>query len=256
MRGAWSYLLMRAKVRLAYRGDLALSVLGDLLVAMVGLAAVAVLYHHVSHIRGYDLWEVLTSWGLAQATLGVFWTAFGGLNTLNRQYILGGDLDRVLLRPLDPYLQVMLDHLDPGALLLTVLGLGVFTWGWLGGGAHGGVSHLVLLPVFLLCGALLIAGLLTAAAALGFWFHHQGTAVGLLSQFSGFAHYPLEVLPRPWAILVTTALPFAFTGFLPATFYMDRPEWAPLVVLQPLIGISLFAAGYGFWRVSLRRYES
>jgi ABC-2 type transport system permease protein len=55
---------------------------------------------------------------------------------------------------------------------------------------------------------------------------------------------------------VLTAVPFAFAGFVPATYYMDRPGWATLALVQPLVGLACIAAGYGFWRVSLRRYAS
>ena len=256
MRPLAAYLAMRLKARLAYRGDLLVAAAGDVLVATVGLAAVGVLFHHTDTLGGFGVWEVLLGWGLAQTSLGVFWTLFPGLYALNRQYLLQGELDRVLLRPLDPYLQVMLDHVNPGGLLLSAVGLGVFLWAAAASGLAWSVGMVLLFPVIVLCGTLLVAGVLTATAALGFWMHHEGSAVGLVYQFAGFAPYPLTILPRPFAFLVTAVLPFAFVGFLPATLYMDRPAWWPLAIAQPLVGLVVFFLGWGFWRFSLRRYGS
>lgn len=256
MKPFLAWLRARLQARLAYRGDLAFALLGDLVLALVGLVAAGTLFHHVSDLRGYDLHDVLMSWGLAEASLGLFWTLFGGLYAFNRQYLLDGELDRVLLRPVHPYLQVLLDHVNPGALALVALGLGVFGWGAAGAGVSWTVLQIVLLPVYPLAGALVIAGVLTATASLGFWFRHPGSAVGLVGQFTGFAHWPVAVLPGPFRALVLTALPFAFAGFVPATLFMERSAWIPWALAQPIVGASAFAAGYALWRLSLPRYTS
>lgn len=251
-----AYLAMRAKVKLAYRGDFALGALGDVVVTLVGLFLVATIFHHVPDVRGYDVHEVLVCWGMAEASLGVFWVVFQGLYAVNRQYILGGELDRVLLRPLDPYLQILLDHVHLQDLPVIGLGLGVLALGMSGMDATFTWAHLAMLPLHVAAGACVIGGCLTAVTALGFWMHHQGSAIGLAYQLTVYGRYPLEFLPRPLALLVTTALPFAFAGFIPATWYMDRPDWHALALLQPLLGALCLAAGYGFWMFSLRRYAS
>lgn len=245
MVGAW--VRLRLQSRLAYRGDLVLASLGDVLLAAVGLVMLGTIFLHVDRLAGFTARDVLLGWGLAQASLGLFQAAFAGLYAMNRQYLLQGDLDRVLLRPVDPWLQVMLDHLNPGALLTSLAGLAVFAWAVEPG------FELLLLPVFVVCGALLVAGILTATAALGFFVHHEGSAVGLVHQLAGFAPWPVTILPGPFALI---ALPFAFAGFVPATLYMDRPEWWPLALAQPVVGVAVFVAGLAFWRLGLRRYGS
>ncbi len=190
-----AYLLMRAKVKLAYRGDFALSSLGDLVVTTVGLFLVATIFHHVPEVRGYDVHEVLVCWGMAEASLGVFWVLFQGLYAVNRQYILGGDLDRVLLRPLDPYLQILLDHVHIEDVPVIGLGLAVLAFGVSGGGVEMTWDRWLLLPVFVLSGSAVIGGCLTAVTALGFWMHHQGSAIGLAYQLTVYGRYPLARAP-------------------------------------------------------------
>lgn len=251
-----AYLSMHLKVKLAYRGDFAFNALGDVVVTTVGLFLVATIFTHVPEVRGYDVYEVLVCWGFAESSLGVFWVLFQGLYAVNRQYILGGDLDRLLLRPLDPYLQILLDHLHWEDVPVLGLGLLVLSVGMSGLDAGWSAERLLLLPVFIGCGALVIGGCLTAVTAMGFWMHHQGSAIGLAYQLTVYGRYPLDFLPRPLAVFVSTVLPFAFAGFIPATWYMDRPEWHGLALLQPVIGMGCMAAGYSFWMYSLRRYAS
>lgn len=256
VRSLIAYLAMRLKVKVAYRGDLAFNALGDVVVTLVGLFLVASIYHHVPHVRGYDVYEVLLCWGFAESCLGLFWTGFQGLYAINRQYILGGELDRVLLRPIDPFVQILGDHLHPEGIPVLGLGLVVLGLGASGLDVPWTWDRIALLPVFIVAGTLVIGGVLTAVTAVGFWVHHQGSAIGLAYQLTVYGRYPLDFLPRPLAILVSTLVPFAFAGFVPATYYMDRPEWYPYALAQPIVGLACFVFGYGFWRYSLRRYAS
>ena len=113
IRGLWAVVSMRLKISLNHRADLAFHVLTHSVLTLVGLVVVATIFHHVPEVRGWTVYEVLLCWGFAEACLGLYRILFPGLIALNRQYILGGELDRVLLRPVDPYVQIMADHLQP-----------------------------------------------------------------------------------------------------------------------------------------------
>ena len=251
-----AYATMQLKARLAYREDLVLRGLGELLVTAAGLVVVLTIYHHVPTVRGWSVHEVLLCWGIAEAGLGLFWTVFRGLHLLNRQYILGGELDRVMLRPMDPLVQVLLDHLAPESLAKVVLGLAVVAQGAWGLGLPWGPLQWVLLPVMVLSATAIVGGFLTGLSAVGFWMQHQGSAIGLAYQVTVFSRYPVDLYPRLVGLALLTVLPFAFAGFVPATLYMDRPDWLPLALATPLVGAVCLGAGWGFWRFSLKRYAS
>lgn len=250
------YLAQRVKVRLAYRGDLVVNALGDVLIAAVGPLFLGTLFQHVRHVGDWTGPEVLFCWGFAECVVGLFFFAFGGLYQLNQRYILGGELDRVLLRPVDPLAQVLLDNLSLEDLPIVALGLvvmaGAVVWGlppvpwW----------KWALLPVFLVAGTGVLGGLLTALGSLGFHLHHRGTAVGLVFQLSTFTRYPLDLFARPLRWLLTFVLPLGFAGFYPAVFFLDHPEWHVYAGVQPALGAACLAFGYGAWRFGLSRYTS
>ena len=113
-----------------------------------------------------------------------------------------------------------------------------------------------MLPLFAISGAMVVGGVLTALSALGFWTKHEGSAIGLGFQMTVFSRYPLSFYPKVLAWVLVTVLPFSFIGFIPATLYMQRPDWHVLALLQPLVGVLCLALGYSFWRISMRRYTS
>ncbi len=251
----WRYGLMRAKVRLAYRGDFLLNALGDFIVAGIGLIFLWAIFSHVPDIRGWSFHEVLFIWGMGEAAAGLFFVLFQGLWALNQQYVLRGELDRVLLRPLDAYTQIMLDHLNLEDLPVSLLGLGMMAWAVPGLPAFSTVQWLML-PVFLLCGVLVLAGVVTAFSSLGFRILHRGTAVGLVYQASAFNRYPIDIFARPIQRLLTWVVPFAFVAFFPATWYLGRDRWLAWALAQPVVAVAIFATARWLWGRGLRHYRS
>jgi ABC-2 type transport system permease protein len=250
------YLAQRVKVKLAYRADFLVNSIGDVLLAGVGPLFLSTLFSHVKHLGDWTGPEVLFIWGFAECIVGLFFMFFQGLYALNQRYILGGELDRALLRPVDPYFQVLLDNISledvPIFLLGNVVMLVAVWWGlpaipwW----------KWALMPIFWASGAAVMGGFLTAIASIGFHLHHRGTAVGLVFQLATFNRYPIDLFARPLQWILTYALPLAFAGFYPATFFLDRPAWHPYAVAQPFVGLFCLALGYVAWRIGLGRYTS
>ena len=250
------YLLMRAKVRLAYRGDVFIHAVGDLLVALIGVVFLWAVFRHVPHIRGWRFAEILLIWGLAEISTGLFFALFQGLWFVNQRYLLQGELDRVLLRPLDPYLQVLLDNINLESLPVSLLGVGMVALALQDLPAVP-PGRLLLLPLSVLGGMALLGGLLTGVSAAGFRVHHRGTAVGLVYQGAVFSRYPLDIFHTGLQRLLTYVVPFAFVAYYPAAWCLGRPEARPLYALgQPLLGGLVLLAGVGIWRRGLRSYRS
>lgn len=246
----------RLQSRLANRGDLLAGLIGGALLCAVGPAFVLTLFQHVPRLGTWTGPEVLFCWGFADTCAGLFYVLFQGLYVLNQRYILGGELDRLLLRPLDPYLQLLVDNLSLEDLPTVVLGLlimaGASAWGL---PADPGWRWL-LLPVALLSGTAVLGGLLTAFASLGFHLRHRGTAVGMVLQLTTFVRYPLDLFANPLRWLLSTALPLGFAGFYGAILVLGRSEWALVSLLQPVVAALCLGVGYGAWRLGLRAYAS
>ena len=257
--GPWAaarlYFAQRLKVRLAYRVDFAINALGEVFLAGVGILFLTTLFQHVNTLESWTAAEVTFCWGFAETVVGLFFMGFNGLYSLNQRYILGGELDRALLRPADPYLQVLLDNLSFEDVPIALLGLFVMGWASLDM-APIPAWKLALMPLYLASATAVLGGLLTAISSIGFHLHHRGTAVGLVFQLSTFTRYPIDLFARPLRWLLTFVLPLAFSGFYPAVFFMDRPEWMPYAIAQPFVGAACMGLGYLGWRVGLERYTS
>ena len=249
------YLLMRAKVRLEYRGDFLLNAAGDLLVAAVGVVFLWAIFSHVPDIAGWTFHEVLFIWGMAETATGLFFVLFQGLWFVNQRYLLRGELDRVLLRPLDPYLQVLMDNVNLEDLPVGLLGAGMLAVA-IGGLDPLSLAQWLMLPVFIAGGVAILGGVLTGVSSAGFRIHHRGTAVGLVYQSAVFNRYPLDIFQQRIQLMLTWVVPFAFVAFFPATWYCGRTEWLPFAFAQPAVAGVVFCGGVALWKRGLLSYRS
>lgn len=255
MKTVWRMLRARLAIRLVYRADFVVNALGDLLLAAVGLVFLSTLFRHIPKLADWSMHEVLFCWGFAEAVVGLFFVCFQGLYVLNQRYILGGELDRVLLRPADPYLQVLADNVSLEDLPIFILGLAVMAV------AGQDLAPLpayrwLLAPLFVLAGTGVLGGVLTAVSSTGFLLFHRGTTVGLVFQLSVFNRYPLDLFARPLRHFLTFLLPIGFAGFYPASLFLSQSRWYPWAWATPGVALVALAGGYAIWTRSLRHYTS
>lgn len=246
----------RLKTRLAYRGDVLAGLLSGALLAVVGPLFLTTLFQHVSTLGRWSAPEVLFVWGYADTVSGCFYVLFQGLYVLNRRYLLGAELDRLLVRPVDPYLQLLLDNLAVDELPTVVLGVVVMAAAVAWGLPLPEPGRLALLPLWVIASLLTLGGVVTAVASLAFHLQHRGTAVGLVMQLTTFVRYPLDLFGEPMRWLLTVGLPFGFAGFYGACLFLPHPEYTLWGWLTPIAAVLATAAGRLAWTVGLRRYDS
>jgi ABC-2 type transport system permease protein len=244
-------LAARLRASLADPVDLGARVLGDLLVAALGLVFLWALFQATDDLRGWRAPEVLVVWGLAEAANGLALAAFAGLSQQNQRYVLTGDLDRLLLRPVDPLLSLLAEQAAPGHLVLTVLGVALV----LRSPAPLPPLAWLALPLVVLGGAALLGGLMLGVAAVGLRVPHRGQTVGLVHQAASFTRYPLRVFPDWMVLLLVTLVPMGLVAAVPGAAALGR---LPLAAgLAPVgVGAAALVAGAWVWRRSLTAYAS
>lgn len=246
---ALRWLGLRLSTRLQHRGDVALVAVSNLVIASVGLVFLGTMFHHADGLGPWTARQAWFAWGFAETVAGLFHVCFAGLWVLNQRYLLGGELDRVLVRPVDPLAQVLIDNVALEDLAEVGLGVAVMLAAWPGGLGW----RAALVPVYVVSALAVLGGLALIASAAGAWLRHRGTAVGLLVQGASMARYPLDVLGTPVRWALTVALPVGFAGWIPAREFLAEAgagRWTPVV------GMACLGIGVATWRASLRAYTS
>lgn len=252
---AFAYVGMLAKTRLAYRADLFVQIGSDLLLQAVNLIFIAVVFSQVRALAGWTFEEVLFIYGFFLVPFALFNASFAALSEVGGRYVVGGELDRVLTRPLGSLLQVQLELLRPQALNGALLGIVVMAIASLRLELAWTLSD-VLLTVFATLGAWLVyGGIYVATASASFWTQDRGAGFFPIAYNTiNFGRYPLDVYPAAVRFLLTFVLPYAFVAFFPAAGVL-RQEYGWLAWLTLPVGMAVFGLGLYVWNQGLARYE-
>ncbi|MEO7994762.1 MAG: ABC-2 family transporter protein [bacterium] len=251
------YCLQDLKFHLAYRGDLIAEGIGFLAMVVVELAMVWYVVAPVPALAGWTQPQMVFMYSLCLTSVALFFATGLNLFYLPGDYIVGGQLDRLLVRPVDPYVQLLMERLSASDLVTFFAGIGLTAWS----------LQLLKMPLTLpllgyliaavLGGGMILLGLMTAFASVSFWLKDKwGALWSVFPMLENVARLPLNIFPRSAQFVLSTLLPLGFVTFYPvATLFADSrgPLWGYGTLA---VGIITMGVGYGCWRLGLRSYES
>jgi ABC-2 type transport system permease protein len=250
----------RLRGQMQYKGSFAFQLFGVFVVNGLELATIFILFRHFETLGGWEAGEVAFLYSLSAMSFGlakVVGSAFDGFS----QQILRGDFDRVLTRPVSPFVQTLSSDVKLHqfgrflqGLLAFAIALSLVDVPWT-------VGRLLYLPVVLLSGIILFTALFTFEATMCFWTTEATEAINAFT-YGGttLAQYPLHVFDVWLRRLFLWIIPLGFTIFFPALYLLDKPD--PLGLpraaqfVAPLVAVAFSVVAGLAWRTGVRHYRS
>lgn len=254
--------LMGARVRsqMQYRQSFMLMTLVSLISTGSELLAILILFDRFGDLAGWQVGEVALLYGLASVAFGLNEMISAGFDVFP-QAIQRGEFDRVMLRPVGVFTQVLaadfqLRRLGRIGQGLVAIGLAMawtpLVW------TPAKVAYLL---VVLLCGAAMFMALTVLGAVLCFWTVQSIEVINVLT-YGGteLTSYPLPIYHEALRCFFTFVVPLAFVSYFPALYLLDRPDplglpgWFPF--LPPLAAAALALVAGLAWQFGVRHYQS
>jgi ABC-2 type transport system permease protein len=251
-----TYFRFAFKSMAQYRADFAISFVTSIFHDGSTLVFLAVIFANIPRLAGWSFHEMLLIWGLAVTARNLA-NSFFDVPHRVYGYIRRGDMDRLLVRPLSPLLQIA------GESGITLIGLGR--------ALIGAVAILTALaalrdqvpwwaafylPLVIVSSVLLFFSVQLLLSCLGFWFVNTVSVLQTVTWMYQFGQYPVSIFALPLQFLFTWVLPYAMMGFYPTAFMLRGSEYRLYGLLAPLMGFIFFGASQLVWRVAIRRYQS
>lgn len=249
----WLLGLKSARVSFQSRMGASFLILGKIFRFMMFLFFIILIASRTKTIVGYDLWQVI-----------IFFATFNLVDNLAqfflrevyrfRSYIVSGDFDFFLLKPLSPLFRSLFggsDVLDIPILIMSVLLL-FQAIGHLGGITFANTIFYCLL----LANSLLIAlafhigvlgiCILTTEIDNTLWAYRDLTQMG---------RFPIDIYHEPLRGILTFVIPVGIMMSYPAKALMGLLSWAALSIAL-CVGILMVIMSLWVWQYSLRQYTS
>ncbi|WP_248929774.1 ABC transporter permease [Paenibacillus hamazuiensis] len=248
------YLKNYMKTRLTYRSDFWIEVLSDLLFNGLNLFFILVVFLHTRLLGEWNEYQILFIYGYFMVPYGIFITFFNLWN-FGERYIVKGELDRILTRPAYNMAQLVLENMDPSSLFSALTGLAIMIYA----GTHLDLALAWYDPIvflLLVAGSVLIyGGVYMSFTALSFFSDAPTGITALLWNLTNYGRYPVTIYNTVIKLLLTWILPFAFVGFYPSAWFLDRANWGGFALLTPLVGLVFFGIALVIWNTGIKRYR-
>ena len=251
-----AYFAQFLKMRLAYRVDFTVDLAANLFAIGVQLATLAVLFSKVPELKGWSFEQVLFIYGFSLLPLGLFNLISINIYRFAEHYIADGNLDRVLLRPVNPLAQVLFESFNVSGLNELLLGTGIMVVAGSRLGLEPGLLDVLVVLVLVPSAALVYVAVFLGLTAVSFWHEDRMGLAPPVYNVIRFARYPLTIYGRWVQAFLTFVLPFAWVAYMPATWFVGGPEIRRWALLTPLVALLVLAVAYAIWRAGLSRYAS
>jgi ABC-2 type transport system permease protein len=255
LRLFFHYFVQYAKVRLAYKGDLIVSVITALVATVFGLALVFLLFRKTA-VAGWSFPEILFLYGFGLIPLALFNTISVNLYYFGQVYIVEGKFDRVLLRPVHSLFQVMSEQYRLEALSDAVVGLVIVVYTARLLDLHFGVLDWLFFGVAVLCGLLIYISVFLILTCVTFWVEDRVGIIPPVYNMLAFGRYPLDIYNPFIRFLLSWVIPFGFAAFYPSAELLGRFEYRSYVALLPLLTAVFLTAAVMLWNRGVRNYSS
>lgn len=254
--------LISAQLRseMQYRVSFVAELIGNLLITGLDFAAVAILLLRFTAIGGWTLPEVVFLYGTSAVSFSLaelFVGAFDNFET----WVVRGEFDRVLLRPLPVVFQMLtgafasrrIGRLAQGLIALG-LAFALLHPAWDAG-------RWLFFVLMLAGGALFFMAIFVLGAAMAFWSPQTHEIANIFTYGGLFmTSYPMHIYEAWLRSIFTFVIPMAFINYYPALFLLNKPdplglpEWVPF--LAPVIAVIVLRSAFAAWGVGVRRYQS
>lgn len=241
-------------LNLEYRVDFLIDAFTSLVSFGAGLLVLDVMFQYTDGLGGWSFHQALALYGvylfLEEFCWGFLTPNIGAVPELIRK----GDLDFLLLKPINSQLQVSIRHIRVTGLFSYLLAIGVVAYSMVMMGSLG-IVNVLLLIVFLFCAMLIVYAIWALLHTLAFWLVKVENIAQVFFAVFEVARFPVGAFPGVMRVFFTVVVPVAFMTTVPASAAAGTLDWR-FAIAAPLIALFGLWLSHRFWQFALKHYTS
>jgi len=234
-----------------YDKDFIFGVISMVINYIAGILSLFFMFEFVHEINGWTLQQVLFMYGLNLTGFSL-WSCFF-INTITLPYyILDGEFDKFLLRPIEPIFQIMMDGFDEDSWGELIVGIIVLTYSWIN--LKIPIVYTLCIPIVTLSGCLVYAGMSIALSTVSFFTITQADVANLTNQIKELAQYHISIYPKAIRLFFTFLCPVAFIAFIPGLIVFRLVNvW--VIFSIPFVSLLFFLLSIKIWNIGVKHYS-
>jgi ABC-2 type transport system permease protein len=228
------------------------------LIMAVDFILLAAILHRFDEVKGWNLYEVGLLYGISSVAITLY-RVFGVEIHNFEKYMVEGEFDSLLIRPVSPLSLLLTKNLDLSRIGGTVQGILILVISIIGLNLNSFDAFLLLvyLPISIISGVVICFSLGLLTATIAFWTQRikDFQVFTLYAPFNA-ANYPMNIYPGWLKIIFFTVIPVGFMNYTPILFLLHKGGTAWNLLLPPLVAVIFAGLTLRFWQFGIRHYHS
>ncbi len=256
LRIALLYCAQALKMSMEYRLDFFVECLSALAMQATKVLMVQFMFESFHAMGEWNRYEVFFIYGFSLIPMSLF-TAFAmNFYQFSDKYLVGGEMDRLLMRPLSSLFQLVMEGIAFDFLADLFLGIAIVVYAWPHLGVQFTPAVLGQMVVMILGAWMTITGIFLSLISISFWSQDRLSFLPPVYNLISFAQFPMTIFKPFVRILLTWVIPFGFAAFYPAAGFLAKgADFRAYSYFSPLVGVLILAISALIWRSGIRHYS-
>jgi len=171
-----------------------------------------------------------------------------------------GELDEVLIKPLNPTTYLICRGVSAGYLANVTVGLVAFFFAVSNLKINFNGRNIAMLILLILGSSLIQSSVFSFSYTPSFWLINNNGLRKIMSDLKSFSDYPIAIYNKAIQLFLTFILPFGFISFYPSQYFLEKSDGLYFNPGFPaatvIVGLIMAFIGYKFWIFGLSHYQS
>lgn len=251
-----SFTIQYLKILMQSKTNFFIGFFGAFCLQATGVAFIYLIFQSIPNLNGWSMDEVVFIYGFAQLPRGFDHLVTDFLWIFSQNVIVRGDFDRYLLRPVNPLFQLIVERFQLDALGEILIGIFLIAVSCSRLHMKPGFLDILIFALTVIAGSVIYTSIKLFFASLSFWIKNSIAILDMIYSLNDFAKYPIGIYSRVVQAIITWIIPFAFTAFIPAGYFIGKVDVKLAVPGTVLAAVLSFTAAYAIFQRGIRVYES
>lgn len=244
------------KKLMEYKVDFIVGAVGFLLSQALEILFIGIIFSQIPDLAGWTFNEILFIYGFSLIPKAIDHMFFDNLWMVGYHIVRKGEFDKYLTRPINSLFYVTVEKFQIDAFGELIMGIILIAYSLIQIGADI-VWYRVLVLLLLVPFAILIfTAIKIITSAISFWTKQSGHITHMFYMSSDFSKYPVTIYNNFIKVVITYIIPFAFTAYYPASYFLRGENGLFCVLGTILVSSLLFAISILVWNRGIKKYES
>lgn len=229
---------------------------GFFLFQIFNLAFLYLVFNQIPNLAGWSYYEIVFIYGFSQIPRGIDHILTDNIWHLAGDYIVDGSFDRYLLRPINPLFHMCAENIMPDGIGELAAGVILTVYAGLYVELRITVIWVLLFIAAVIFATVIYTSVKLLFASLAFWVKDSLIFLQWGYNFSDFSKYPAEIFASGIRFLISYIVPFAFTAYFPASYFLGKNSLMNTLLPQIAVACVFWLFSYGLFKKGSNTYES